>query len=365
VVYETKDLNAWWEKLDPEWRKVLSRAASVQPQPSKEELAKVTILDSLVLSGNPSIRDLEPARRLRKLKVLRANKTAINDLSPLQEHTDLQLLDISETNVSDLSGISQSTKLKQLLADNSKVEKLDPLFGMKSLAKVFVDHTLIQDINAREFLEHDPKCLLVYKTVHLNRWWASLSNDWKEVLRSQMGNDTTASRENLHTLVERPSLKFRDASVQDLSALTEFINLNELQFSGTGIHAIPFLENLQSLKILHATSSPINDVGSISKYATLEDLDLSNTPIDDLRPLGGLQNLKKLNCAGTQIKKLDALENLSHLEVLDCSNTRTGSLDPVEHLPLKTLKCYNTKVSAKDVEKLKKKNPECNVVFYR
>ena len=87
--------------------------------------------------------------------------------------------------------------------------------------------------------------------------------------------------------------------------------------------------------------------------------------MDELKPLSRLTNLKTLNCAGTQIRKIDPLENLSGLESFDCSNTRVSSLDPLNGLPLKVLKCYNTKVSPKEVEKFKDRNPGCQVIYYR
>jgi Leucine-rich repeat (LRR) protein len=77
-----------------------------------------------------------------------------------------------------------------------------------------------------------------------------------------------------------------------------------------------------------------------------------------------LNTLKKLNLAGTQIKRLDAMEKLTNLESLDFSNTNVGKISPLDNLPLKTLKCYNTKVSGKTIEKFKASHPECTVVFY-
>jgi hypothetical protein len=97
----------------------------------------------------------------------------------------------------------------------------------------------------------------------------------------------------------------------------------------------------------------------------LEDLDISNTPVDDLKVIEELKNIKTFNCSGTQVKKLNPLKNFSLLESLDCSNTNVGSLDMVTSLPIKTLKCYNTKISNREIESFKKQHPECNVVYYR
>ena len=365
VVFDSRDLKVWWDTLTPEWQVVLGKAASIGAAPSKEELAKVTSVDSINLGENGHMYNLEPLRKLQKLQVIIANKTSIKDLSPLQDHTGIHYLDISNTEVSDLSVVSRFTKLNVLRADKTKIEDLDPLNGLKGLGKLYVDQTPIHDIIVQEFLLKNSTCLVVHKTIHLNRWWSMISPEWKEVFRKQMAPDTSATRENLHKLVERESLQFKEAPVRDLSALSEFLRLKELDFSGTSITDISLPPNISSLKSLHATNSPIQKIESLQNLNTLEDLDISNTPTDDLKVIGSLGNLQKLNCSGTHIKKLDPLENLQHLEFLDCSNSRVTNLDPLLHLPVKTLKCYNTKISSREVESFKKKKPDCNVVYYR
>ncbi|HTJ50379.1 MAG TPA: leucine-rich repeat domain-containing protein [Cyclobacteriaceae bacterium] len=362
VIFDTDNLKTWWDALSPEWQTVFSKAASISITPSKEEMAKVSHLDSINISGNMRINTLEPLQKLQKLRVIIANQTAIHDLSPLQGHTEIKYLDISETEVSDISTISQFTKLKVFRADKSKIENMER-YSLPSLELFYADGTAFHDITAREFLEKNPKCLLIYKTVHLNRWWNALAENWKSVFLTQLGNDTT--RENFHTLVEKVALHFKDAPVTDLNALSEFVRLKELHFSGTAITTIPPLENIKSLTSLHATNGPIQKIESLSLLASLEDLDISNTPIDNLEAIQSLAQLKTLNCAGTQIKRLDPLSKLEHLEYLDCSNTNANKLDPLDNLQLKTLKCYNTKISNRTIENFKAKHPDCNVMYYR
>lgn len=365
VIYDSRDLQAWWNSISPEWHQVLSAAARISTMPGKEELARVTNVDSINFAGNRSITSLEPLRKLLKLEVILAANTAVNDLAPLQDHRDVRYLDISDTDVADISPVAKFSRLTTLRADRSKIESIEPLFNLKALKTVYVDRTAIHDITAREFLESNPHCLIVYKTIHLNRWWNNLSGEWKTTFGLQRGGDTTVRREDLHRLVEQESLRFRDAHVGDLQALDEFVRLRELHFSATAITEIPPLENLRSLRSLHATSSPLRSIGFISQMTELRDLDISDTPIDELKGLEGLQNLTSLNCAGTQIRKLDPLKPLYQLESLDCSNTRVSKLDPVTYLSLRTLKCFNTRVSTREVEQFRENNPECQVVYYR
>jgi Leucine-rich repeat (LRR) protein len=362
VIFDTDNLKTWWDALSPEWQTVFSNAAGISITPSKEEMAKVSHLDSLNISSNMRINTLEPLQKLLKLQVIIANQTAIHDLTPLQGHTEIKYLDISETEVSDISTISQFTKLKILRADKSKIENMER-YSLPSLELFYADGTAFHDITAREFLGKNPKCLLIYKTVHLKRWWNALAENWKDVLRKQMENDTT--REGFHKLAEKEVLHFKDAPVTDLNALSEFVRLKELQFSGTSITIIPPLESIKSLTSLHATNGPIQQIESLSALTLLEDVDISNTPLDNLSVMASLTQLKTLNCAGTQIKRLDPLTKLEHLEYLDCSNTNASKLDPLNNLQLKTLKCYNTKISNRSIENFKAKHPDCNVMYYR
>lgn len=363
VIYDSKDLQAWWTSLPENWRRVLSATARIRPMPGKEELARLPNIDSINVSNDLSIISLEPLRKLQKLKVIVANNTAVKDLSPLQDHRDVRLIDVSDTEVQDLSPLSKLGKLEVLRADRSKIENLEPLFTLRQLKKVYADRTTIHDITAQEFLEKNPGVLLVYKTIHLDRWWVNLPQGWKTVFLDIVRSDTT--RESLHRLVEQEIISFEDARVRDLSAFSEFVRLKELRFSGTGITDIPDLENLRGLRSLHATNSPLQNIGAIGALGQLQDLDISNTPIDDLRGLEQLENLRSLNCAGTQIKKLDALRGLVDLQSLDCSNTRVSKLDPVMYLSLKELKAYNTKITSREIDQFRENNPESNVIYYR
>jgi Leucine-rich repeat (LRR) protein len=361
IIYDSDNLNSWWISLSPEWKAVFSKTLKTSTVPTKEELSNISHLDSINISGLNRIDNLEPLRKLLALKVITVSKTSIKDLAPLKDHKEIRYLDFSETEVNDLYVIKSFAKLKVLRADKSKIENIEAI-TLPSLELVFADQTSVHDISAKEFLEKNPKCLLVYKTIHLNRWWNALPEPWKDVFKEQM-NDTT--RESFHKLVELEAFHFKDARVNDLNAFSEFVRLKELHFSGTAITTIPRLENLQSLISLHATNSPVQRIEAPGLPPSLQDLDISNTPIEDLKILGTLPDLKKLNCAGTQIKRLDQLEKSPNIESFDCSNTNVSKLDALDNLPLKILTCYNTKIPNRTIESFKVKHPECNVVYYR
>ena len=178
VIYDSRDLQAWWGSLSSDWQNILTASAGISITPGKEELARVPNVDSISLSNKRSITTLEPLRRLQKQRVIAANNTGINDLAALQDHREIRYLDISDTEVQDLSPLSKFNRLEILMADRSKIEKLEALFNLKNLRKVYVDRTIVHDITAQEFLGKNPECLIVYKTVHLDRWWSNLPGGW-------------------------------------------------------------------------------------------------------------------------------------------------------------------------------------------
>jgi len=363
VVFDSKDLKSWWETLPKDWQAILYKDSREGRVPSKDELAILANKDSINLKESHYITDLEPLRRLVKLKVIVANKTGIQDVQALKDLRDVEYIDISDTEVSDISVLNKFPKLKTLKADRTKVQDLDPLASLKSLTSLYVDDTGIHDIHASDFLAKNSKCLLVYKTYHVERWWGRLPAEWKAALEKTMKVGDNPTREVLHQLVEQKSLNIGEANVNELSSLGEFVRLEELNISGTSIQNLSTLSNL-SVKSLHITNSPLQTLEGIAAIPDLIDLDISNTPISDLRPMAKLNNLARFSCAGTQVRKLDPLEILGFLEYLDCSNTGVGRLDGVFNLPLKTLKCYNTNLSNRQVEKFRQAHSDCQVVYY-
>src|SRR5690606_41344202 len=107
VICDTEDLQSWWGSLTAEGGNVLSKAAGVGTSPSKEELARVTNLDSVNFGGNIAIQSLEPLDRMRKLEAVVASKTTVSDLSPLRSHRNLRYLEIGRASCREEALISR------------------------------------------------------------------------------------------------------------------------------------------------------------------------------------------------------------------------------------------------------------------
>lgn len=364
VVYDSRDLRAWWDGLTMPWKSVLSRSAGIGIDPTKEELVILTHLDSVNLSNQPEITDLEPLGRLQQLTAVLAAHTAIDNLRPLENHTRIRHLDITGTRVQDLSVLRRFNALRVIAADETPIGDIEPLYALPRLQVLYADKTDVHDGIARELLERNPDCLVVYKSPHLKRWWRDVTGYWVRVFHAQMA-DTAATRENLHRLVERESIQFTNIPVKDLSALGEFVRLKRLHFSGTSIREIKPLESLRFLESLQASDGPLEEIGGLAEMAQLTSIDISNSAVDNLDALARLEHLQSIDASGTQIRKLDPLGNLPKLRTLDCSNTRVRKLSPVQYLSLETLKCFNTKVSPRAVEQFAQVNPTCRIVYFR
>ncbi len=363
VIFDSKDLLNWWSGISDVWKETLSKAAGISMSPTKEELARISKIDSINVSVL-NVNDFSPLQKVPKLKILLSRKANVSDVSPLAGLKEITMLDIGETSVKDIAALERLPKLKVLYLNKSKVENLE-FHQFPKLELLYADETSVNDVTASRFLEKNPKCLVIYKSVLLKEWWSTLPDPWREVFLSQDAMTQNPTVEQLHRLVEQTKLTGKDSPVSSLAMLNEFIRLRELSLSGTALTTISPIESIRLLKSLHITGSPLTTIEGINFFIDLEDFDISNTPIADIYPVWQLSNLKKLNCAGTQIKRIDALEKLENLEFFDCSNTNVNKLDALSYLKLKTLKCFNTRVSNRAIENFKASHPECSVMYYR
>ncbi len=365
IIYDSEDLRGWWGDLPPVWRDVFSRRAKIGLNPSKEDLAKVANLDSINISNYLTIRSLSPLAKLPKLEVVIAPKSGITDLNPLKDHKALRIVDISQTAIDELGPLAALSDLRTLSADKTLVEEIDTLARLKKLERLYVDQTGVNDSIVSKFLGKNPRVLVVYKTSHLEKWWNSLSPDWQTVFQKELRIESQPTRYNFHKLVELEKLTIENARITDLSPLKEFVRLGQLELRDTDVTDLRGIADVMSLRELTVRDHPIRSIDALHSLAQLRKLDIANTAVDDLAAVSELKELTYVSCAGTPVKKLNALQSLNKIEYLDCSNTDIRNLEPLYHLPLKTLRCYNSKVSKSDIEKFRKFNPDCEVVYYR
>ncbi len=285
-----------------------------------QPIANFTQLEKLDCSSTP-LTNLEPVKNLTGLKDFKISRTLVQSLDPLSKTKNLVYLDISVTNVKnidslssltnllqlnmektpveDLSPLSGLESLKMLIFNNTNVSNLKPLEGITSLERIYCDNTPISQAEATRFMSVNPRCLVIYESEQLRRWWDNLPETWQQVFRKYVDITDTIS----------------------IETIAEISNLAKLDLSGN--QEIVSLEPLRNL-------------------IWLQSLDISNTRIANIEPVKFARNLKELNISNTQVNSLTALADMDDLEALNCDNSA---------------------VAPQEVDQFIIENPDCLVIY--
>jgi len=388
VIHESQGLSDWWTILDEGWREIFREYVELDPNPTKEQLHKITLIHQIDLAGNPAIKDLSPLEILTNLTEIYAGNTQISDLSPLSELIDLKILSIPETQVTDLTPLQMLVHLRELditscaissltglegvkslqilRIENTQVSDLEPLMAKSAIRFIFADNTRIGEKNIHRFLDSHPGCLVIYQTPELQQWWAGLPPTWKNSFGEHVVITGQPTREQLQSVADLKSLDISEKrDLGTLDPLQTLVRLEDLDASNGKISNIAALSNLTRLKKLNLSGNPLSNLSPLSQLPALQQLDISNTSVKKLDALKFNVSLEHLNCSGTQVKKLKPISNLIQLRKLECYNTGVNNLKPLLGLPrLRNLVCYNTRLSRKKVEAFKAMMPGLEVVFY-
>jgi Leucine-rich repeat (LRR) protein len=388
VVYESKQLQMWWNELPEAWKSVFSEIAEPDAIPTKEQLHEITTIKEINVAGNAWITSLIPLDKLKNLQRLNVAETSINDLDGISEAREMRILDISNTAVQRLYAIENLNLIEELLISYCPVKDLNPLRGMINLKSLNIDNTLVDNLSSLEelqnlrnifadntnidqqvfedFIELKKDILLVYKSAKLIIWWENLSSSWKTVFQNHMRWTARPKTEDLHKLLQIQSLEITEnRAITELNPVDKLSHLRKLKVNDTKITDVSPLRNLKYLKEVDLSRNPITDLTSLQFLTNLEFLYLNNMPIDNLDWLFSLSQIKILDISGTEIKKLKGLNNFKQLEQLIAYNTKINKIKPLENLPnLNLLKIYNTRVSSRRVQRFKQKNPNCEIDYY-
>lgn len=392
VVYRPDELKNWWNNLSPHWKNVFKKMQKIVEAPTEEELHKIATstiiyiaenkdiesLDALsqlsdlkhLYCYNTAISDLKPLSGLLQLEVLDCHNTAITDLAPLQNLKHLDTLNVGYTKISDLRALKALKGLSTIDIQNTQVADLQPITDLPSLKVLYCSDTPIaskeDDIVA--FAAMHPGTLIIYRTQELRKWWKQLSIGWHKVFKTIVELNGEPTTEELHKIAGAQKLVIPEGiHIKNLQPVTMLKMLKKLVCSKTQIANIDPVKELEYLEELDCSKNPVESLEPVKNLASLQKLDCSDTQIDDLTPLENLRNLRELNCSGTQLGLLglNPLSALSNLQYLDCFNTNIRLLNPLYNLPhLRRVRCYNTKIWKIHIEKFKKAQPDCEVIYY-
>lgn len=249
-VYSTKlsrekELQLWWESLSFGWT-TLFREYVPFDSISNEVLLKIASLDSLNLSENQLLTDLEPLSALKQLRVLNISSTKIESLNPLR----------------------YARKLRKLEAQNTRVADLSPLQYFKRLAYLDVSFTEVDDITVLVRLKE-----LSYVNL----------------------SDTKV--ENFQTLKELEGLKhinLSNTAFDDPTLLSENVSLQIVDLSRTSVDHLFVFQSLPDVTQLGLSESKIVNLRGLENHPRLEILTINQTSVENLAPLQEVPTLKKV-----------------------------------------------------------------------
>lgn len=253
-ISKEKQLREWWDNLTLAWKTVFQNKLGVfYDSLSSDELFNLVTLDSLNLSNNDLILDLEPIYQLTSLKHLKISNTWVNDLRPLLSINKLQSLDISNTSVFDLQYLKYHKDIRNLNLSNTHVEDFSVLNNFEKLAELNING--IAGINL------------------------SFVNQLK----------------NLEVL------KIEDGKGLDWLNFSQLTKLKKLYAKNSDLLAINGIVGLQNLQELDISSTSITSLAGFENLKGLVTIIIDNTNVSQLNPLIGLTNLKRVYANGISL----------------------------------------------------------------
>lgn len=279
-------------------------------------LKNCRLLKDLRLSGT-QVNDLSPVGEAVSLEVLKINGLKVSDLSPLQNMKALRSLELSGTTVTDLSPISGLSSLQVIYFDNTSIASLAPLESITSLKKIYCDKTGIRQKEAKAFTASHPGVLVVYESESLLAWWKDLPDTWKTAFTTRGLVTEKPDKEALHALISITDIDFSgDASISDLTPLTTFFSLQNLNLAHTPVSNLAPLSALTDLRFLNCASTKVTDISPLAKLSNLERLNFAGTGIASVSPLAACTALDTLNIERTRVSSLHDLRNITSLRII-------------------------------------------------
>lgn len=286
---------------------------------STELLSGLTMLKQLNLSGT-KVTDVSAIDQLTQLAYLNMSNAKMRSLGSVSTLNGLKNLNVDSTSISDLSPLSSLENLSVLQANHTSVDDLTPLESMSWLDIIYCDNSGIDAMKAQEFTNVNENCLVIFNSVKLFEWWASLSNDWKTIVSQNVPISEPITKEELHQIINQTSLK--------------------IQIAG------------------------INSLEPVSMIYRLENLDADDAQVSDLEPLNSLNHLRELNINNTQVISLQPLINLDNIRTIRLENTTVSDLMPLQNCKdLAIVYSDGASVTKDNVLAIKKELPDCLVIY--
>ncbi len=390
-VSKDEELIAWWSELSYEWSKIFKVELNTNDEIDADLLYKIVAIDSLDLSGNQYIFNIEPLYVLTNLKYLNISDTRIADLGPLRSANTLETLVASQTEVFDLSYLKYLNSLKYLDVSNTRIRDITAIDQFSSLIDLNLAGNYVADFSPLASLR-GLKNLNVSNTALL----ATLPLMNLDALVSlNLSNTLIGDLEGLKSKPLMKELNVSKTDVVDLTPLSTLTALEVLNINQTSVNTLQSLLNLKSLTRIYCdntnvtgleatnfmTKKPrvlvINNSEQVLQWwsqlntswknglrsymegqpnqpskeqlvmlLNRDSLNLEKLRLSSIEPLRRFYKLRVLNISDNFIHDLDPINHLDKLEELYASSTTVKQLTALKELKnLKYLDLSKTKVS--------------------
>lgn len=121
--------------------------------------------------------------------------------------------------------------------------------------------------------------------------------------------------------------------ITDLTGLSAFANLEELDVSENLITDLTELSGMSELEILHLEGNSIHDLFPLNGLSNLKRLDLERNTVADISSLADLNNLEMLDIRGNRIDNISALSFLRSMKELYLSDNQISDISAVSEMP--------------------------------
>jgi Leucine-rich repeat (LRR) protein len=387
VVFMSEVLFNFWDNLDQNWQNHLTEKLQLENPVTKESLHEILKIKEMIIDSNPKFVTLDPLHFTPLLEHLSFSNTPISSLGPVRELKMLKSIDGAGSQVIDLQALHDLNQLKVINFENTGVANISALTGLDDVDTLIFNNTIVKDISVLNEMKQfriayfdssrvtdeefskltfdEDRSVVVYKSEKLRAWWGNMADKWQDLFMQQQKFSNRPVTEELHKLAAKRSIEVSSTGLRSLDPIPEFVRLESLNFTETRISSLYPLSGMTQLKVLRCPRNPIGEIEALSSLKALEVLDLNNTRISDIDPVSSLVNLREFTFSGTNVKDLSPLESLTNLEVLDFSKTKVRRIRDLYELPdLKTVTCYNNRISDRRIEEFRLKKPDCEVIFY-
>ena len=365
IIFESDELRIWWTNLSQEWKDVYKERFQIAQNPEKDQLARLTQIDSLNIAGNKNISTLDGLAPLKKLRYLDFHNTFVVKINTIANLPELYYIDGSYSNITNIDSLGYLKNLTYLNLESTRISSIAELPKIRGLKYLNLDLTTVDQKDVINLKYQNPECLIIYKTHYLQSWWDELNEQWKNVFKRNVGIKEEPDKNELHLISYLTSMKIDSVNISVLDPLNELFFLRELSINRSAVRDLTPLKKNKALEKLTINQSPVLDISVLGQLSQLKYLDISSTGIADIEILSDMNKLEVIKLSGIPIKDIKPLQKLDKVKQLDISNTQVKTLSPIDNLTnLDVLICYNTRINDKKVDGFRKLHPDCQIVYY-